>query len=135
MDATNIWAFLAYLLSIFGSLYVYLFRRQDRFAVYHASQSVALFLFTVGLLLGWFVAAFVLAWIPVAGAVLGFSLFALVMAGWVMAFIIWIVGMSRALRSVIEPLPLIGRWGERLPVERWFIKQPPVTEVELQKPV
>jgi uncharacterized membrane protein len=109
---SRIAAFLAYLLSAVGCLYVLLARRRDDFAVYHVRQSLALLFAAVGLPLLWAAVSWVLAWIPTVGPVLGAMLFSLVIAGELAAMIDWFIGMSNALRGRQKALPLIGAYAE-----------------------
>jgi uncharacterized membrane protein len=125
-------AFLAYLLGPLGSLYVLIFRRNDHFAVYHAVQSLGLCLVAIGLFAGWLVIGWLIMWIPLGG-VLSFGLFGLVIAGWLFAFVVWIIGMVRALKGEVAALPMVGRWAEGLPVERLFPHRPIAVEPELPK--
>jgi uncharacterized membrane protein len=99
----------AYVLSIIGALIVLLVRRNDRFAVFHAKQSIGLALAAVVLLLGWGVTAWVLTWIPYLGFTFAMALFALVIAGWLALAVCWIMGMRNALQAREQPLPFIGR--------------------------
>jgi uncharacterized membrane protein len=108
-------AFLAYLLSIFGWLYVFLFRREDEFAVYHAKQSMVLTIAAIGAPVVWAVAAWVVAWIPLIGPVIAAALFALVLLAYVALGAIWIVGMVNALQAKMKPVPIVGTWARRIP--------------------
>jgi uncharacterized membrane protein len=107
-------AFLAYLLSILGSLYVLFFQRDDRLAAYHAKQSLVLMLTALGAVAAWFVGSWVLCWIPLAGPLLAAALFSqvILLAGFLAA--IWVLGMVRALRGTMLPLPFVGKWAERI---------------------
>ena len=96
-----LWAFLAYLLSIIGFLLVLLLKKDNKFAMYHAKQSLVLFIASVIInvvggvipLLGWFII------LPLGG------LFILVL---------WIIGMVNALTGKEKPLPLIGEFAKKL---------------------
>jgi len=107
-------AFLAYLLSILGWLYVLLFRRNDKFAVYHARQSMTLTIFALAAPAAWAIVAWALTWIPLAGPLVGATLFSLVIAAYVFLGATWVMGMVYALQAKMNPLPLIGGWAERL---------------------
>jgi len=108
-------AFVSYLLSLPGALFVLLARRDDPFAVYHARQSLRLAI--VGLLapLIWAVVAWGLAWIPLAGGMLGVILFALVIAVYAGLLVSWVAGMIYSLRGQVRPLPLFGTRSMRRP--------------------
>ena len=101
-------AFFSYLLSLPGALFVLLARREDPFAVYHARQSLRLAIIGIATPLVWAVVAWVLAWIPLIGGMLGVVLFALVIATYVGVLISWIGGMIYSLKGKVQPLPLFG---------------------------
>ena len=101
-------AFISYLLSLPGALFVLLARRDDPYAVYHARQSLRLANVAIATPLIWAVVAWALAWIPLAGGMLGVALFALVIATEVGVLISWIGGMIYSLKGQVRPLPLFG---------------------------
>jgi uncharacterized membrane protein len=101
-------AFAGYLLSLPGALFVLLARRDDPFAVYHARQSLTLAIIGLATPLIWAVVAWMLAWIPLFGAMLGVILFALVIAVYFGIAISWIAGMIYSLKGQVRPLPLFG---------------------------
>ena len=106
-------AFLAYLLSLPGALFVLLARRDDLFAVYHARQSLAIVIAAIVTPLAWAVVAWPLAWIPIVGAVFGVALFALVIAAEIGLAASWIIGMIFALRGMARTAPFVGAWATR----------------------
>ena len=108
-------AFIAYLLPVIGWLYVGLFRRKDPYAMFHLRQAISLVLFLIAVFLGWAVIAYVLTIIPYA-VILGVAIFTIVMLAFFCGVVIWIVGMINALKGRIALLPIIGSWGQRLPV-------------------
>ena len=109
-------AFFAYLVPVLGWLYVLLFERKDEFAVYHAKQSMTLTITAIAAPLIWVIAAWVLAWVPLMGSVLAASLFALVVLTYLFLAVVWIVGMINALTARAKPLPVVGRWAERISI-------------------
>lgn len=106
-------AFLAYLLLIFGWLYVFLWHRDNRLAVYHVKQSIALVVAAVGTIIGWAVIAWLISWIPF-GAILGAASFSLVIAVYVLIVIDWIIGMVYAWQAKTKPVPVLGRLALRI---------------------
>jgi uncharacterized membrane protein len=106
---------LAYLIPVIGWLYVFFFQRKNSLAVYHLRQSIGLFLFLIGTMVGWAVIAWVLAWIPYM-AVVSIALFAIVMAAYLFGVVAWLLGLSNALSNRSAPLPLFGQWANRLPI-------------------
>lgn len=109
-------AFLAYLLSIFGSLYVLLFHRKDGFARYHAKQSLGLTIIAVCAPAVWALIAWIAVWIPLVGPVMAAALFSLVIATYIALIVSWFIGMIYALQAEMKPLPLMGGWAQRLPI-------------------
>ena len=107
-------AFLAYLLSIVGCLYVLFFHRGKKFAVYHAKQSMMLAIVAVIAPVIWIVVGWGLVWIPLVGPLVAAALFSLVMATYILLAVVWIVGMVYAQQAKMKPLPVIGEWAERL---------------------
>ena len=106
-------AFVAYLLSLPGALFVLLARRDDPFATYHARQSLAIVGAALAAPLAWLIVAWAAAWIPLAGVVIGLTLFALVIAAYAGLVVSWIVGMVFALQGKARPIPLVGSWATR----------------------
>ena len=109
-------AFLTYLLIIPGWLYVLLFRREDRFAVFHAKQSAVLTLAAIGVPLAWLVVSWIISWIPLVGFILAVASFSLVMAAYAVLIVDWVVGMVFALQLKRQPLPVIGGWVRQIPI-------------------
>ena len=102
-------------LPVIGWLYVLFFQRQNVLGLFHLKQSLGLFLFLVGTLVGWFAIAWLLAWIPFLD-VLAVSLFTMVIAAYLYGIVAWVLGLSNAFRRRVVPLPLFGRWANRLPI-------------------
>jgi uncharacterized membrane protein len=109
-------AFLAYFLIIIGWIYVLLFQRKDRFAIYHLKQSVGIVVYLLVVSFGWVVIGWLLAYIPLMGMLTSVMLFSLVIAAYLSAIVLWIIGMARALRGMMTPLPMIGWQAQRIPL-------------------
>ena len=77
--------------------------------------ALALFLGAVVAPLAWAVVGWILAWIPIIGAMTAVGLFALVVALWIFLLVAWVLGMVNALRGRQKPLPLVGGWADSLP--------------------
>lgn len=108
-------AVIAYLLPVVGWVYVLLFQRGNPFVVFHLRQAIGLFLFLLAALLIWVVIGWLLALIPYVAA-LSIALFTLVMAAYFFGVFAWILGIIHALRNQSTPLPIFGRWADRLPI-------------------
>jgi uncharacterized membrane protein len=115
-DSSRLSAVIVYLLPIVGWVYVYLFQRNNTFAIFHLRQVVGLVLVLVGALVAWAAAAWVLAWIPLM-SVVGVALFGLVMIVYFYGAVAWIIGLINALRNRSTPLPGFGQWADRLPIQ------------------
>ena len=115
MRSNRVLAFLSYLLSVFGCLYVLFFQRQDKLAVYHAKQSLVLALVAVGSLVIWLLGSWVVSWIPLAGPLIAAAAFSQVILIGIFSVVSWVVGMVYALQARMKPLPLVGKWAERIP--------------------
>jgi len=112
-DESKIFAILAYVLSIIGFLIVLLAKKDDKFAMYHAKQSLVLF---VASIIGWIVVAIVsaiLVFIPVLGTILA-SLLSLALS--IAVLYLWIVGIINAATMKQKPLPYIGGYAEKLKI-------------------
>ena len=101
-------AFFAYLFSVVGAIFVLFFRRNDRFAVYHAKQSLGFIVLAIVLFVVWGIAGWVISWIPFIGFILAMATFAPVIAGFITLVISWIVGMRYALNEQMQPVPMVG---------------------------
>src|SRR5271165_5803409 len=107
-------AAIAYL-PVIGWLYVFFFQRENVLGLFHLKQSIGLFLFLLASLVGWMVIAWLLAWIPLM-AVVAMSLFTIVIAAYLYGIVALVLGLSNAFRNRLVPLPLFGRWANRLPI-------------------
>jgi uncharacterized membrane protein len=109
-------AFLAYLLPVVGSLYVFLFHRQDEFAVYHPKQSIALMVTAVVAPAAWAVVAWGVSWLSLVGPIIAAALFALVILTYVVLAVTWFIGMVYVSQAKMKPVSMFGGWAERVPV-------------------
>lgn len=113
-QSSSIHALIAYI-PIIGWLYVYFVQRKNAFAVFHLRQSVGLFLFLIGAFVVWAVVAYLIALIPYM-AVFSVALFTIVMAFYMFGVVAWVTGILNALKNKSTPLPLFGKWANRLPI-------------------
>jgi uncharacterized membrane protein len=110
VESTNRFpALLAYLFLIFGCLYVFIFQRTDKFAMYNAKQSLLIVLTALVTPLIWAVTTWLLAWLPF-GFLLGIALFTLVIAIYIFLVVVWLLGMINVSQTQTKPLPIIGGW-------------------------
>ena len=103
--SSQVFAFLAYALLIFGWLIVMVVARQDRFATYHARQSLGLSLAAILAPLVWMVLGWLVTWIPTVGVVVAAASFSLVIGVYIVAAVAWIYGMIHAARAELKPVP------------------------------
>jgi len=100
-DEGKLFAFLAYLLGIIGFIIVLVAKKDNKFAMFHAKQSLVLFL-------GWIISGVV--WvlpIPVVHALVSGILYLLLL-------ILWIMGMVFALTGQEKQLPVVGQIAAQL---------------------
>jgi uncharacterized membrane protein len=109
-------AVLAYLLPVLGWLYVFFFQRRNSLALYHLRQAIGLVVFLIVTLIAWGVVGWLLAWIPYL-SILSIALFALVVGVYLYGIVAWLIGIYNALRDRESPLPLFGRFANRLPIK------------------
>ena len=109
-------AFLAYLLLIFGCLYVFMFQRKDAFAVYHAKQSLLIMLTALAAPVVWAVVIWLLSWLPF-GFLVGTTLFSLVIVTYISLVVIWLLGMVYVSQTKTKPLPIINFWARWIPID------------------
>jgi uncharacterized membrane protein len=108
-------AILAYVIPILGPIYLLFFTKRDNyFLIYHARQMLALALMVVAMPVLWVVVAYPISWIPVAGPMVSVSLFGLVILTWIVAAVIWAVGLVQAIGNRLKPLPLVWQLSERI---------------------
>jgi len=98
---SKVWAFLAYLLGIIGFLLVILLKKNDKFAMYHAKQSLVLFIFVL-------LVSFVGSIIPILGW------FIIIPLGYLLSAILFIQGIVYSLTGAQKRLWVIGRFGEKM---------------------
>jgi uncharacterized membrane protein len=98
---SKLFAFLSYFFGFIGFIIVLLARKNDKYAMYHAKQSLVLNISAIIIYVcGWF--------IPVIGW------FIILPLGYLFIAILWIIGIIRALTGSEKPLPWIGKYGENL---------------------
>ena len=66
-----------------GAIAVLLFRRDDRFAVYHAKQSLGLVGLAIVIFVVWTIAGWIISWIPFIGFILAMATLVFgILPGW-----------------------------------------------------
>lgn len=102
VEENKVFAVIAYIWILF--LVPLLGKKDSPFAQYHGKQGLALFVLSLILQLGW-----IIYWIPILG-----WLVAVVV--WIGFFILWIMGIINAASGKMVPLPIIGKYAEKLKI-------------------
>ena len=101
-DDSKLFAFLAVLLSIIGFLIVLLAKKDDKYAMFYAKQSLVLF---IAAIVVWII-DMVLVWIIIIGWIIMF----LLGLGLV---ILWLMGLIYSLSGKETELPIIGGFAKK----------------------
>ncbi len=96
---SKLFAFLAVFLSIVGFIIVLIAKKDDKYALYYAKQSLVLFI-------SWIVAGVVVI-VPLIGWVATPILYLLV-------FILWIIALVYSLSGELKRTPIIGEFAEKI---------------------
>lgn len=96
---SEVWALIAYLLSIVGFVLVLALKKRDRFAMYHAKQSLALFIVYI-------IGYIILVFIPVLGWML-LPIWGLI------GLLLTIFGIINAVTGKEKPLPVVGKLAKK----------------------
>lgn len=98
-DETKLFAFLAIFLSIVGFLLAFILKRDDKYVMFYAKQSLILFFTSVII---WVIGE-VLQFIPIIGAIV---------SGLLTAFIVvlWVLGLIYSLSNKEVEIPIIGKY-------------------------
>jgi len=100
VEEGKIFAFLAIFLTIIGFLIVVLTKKENKYAMYYAKQGLVLFI------------AYVIVW--VAGLIPFIGWFVIWPIGLLLLFILWIIGIVNAFSGEEKPIPLIGRFADKI---------------------
>ena len=111
VDEGKLFAVLAYLLGLVGILIVFLAKKDNKFAVYHAKQSICLVILAIGGYIGITMLSFIMGFIPIIGWIFG----SLVWFAFSIACLIFIIlGVMNALNGQMKPLPVIGVFADKI---------------------
>ena len=96
---SKIWAFLAYLLGVIGFILIFTLKKKNKFAMFHAKQSLILFIF--------------MALVSITGSIpiIGWLF---IIPGYILSIILWVQGIVYALTGKKKALWLIGKFGEKM---------------------
>lgn len=102
-DESKLFAFLATFLSIIGFVIALTAKRDDRYVMYYAKQSLVIFI--VGAVLG--VIATILKIIPIIGTIINFA------AG-IFVFILWLISWIYALSGEEKEIIIVSTYAEKI---------------------
>jgi uncharacterized membrane protein len=98
-------AFIATFLSIVGFVIALITRRDDKYVMYYASQSLVVFI--VGAIAG--ALSSILGWIPIIGWIITFALT-------VVVILLWLFSWLNAISGEMKPVPVVGKFGEGIKI-------------------
>ncbi|MGV8130646.1 MAG: DUF4870 domain-containing protein [Candidatus Pacearchaeota archaeon] len=102
-DDSKLFAFLAVLLSVVGFIIAYSMKKDNKYVMFYAKQSLVLFI-------GW-----IALWI--VGMVLGFIPFLGIMVHWILSLgllVLWVMGLIYSLSGEMKHIPLVGDFAKRI---------------------
>ncbi len=99
----TLFAFLATFLSIIGFIIALITKRDDKYVMYYAKQSLVIFV--IGAIAGFLV--LFIKWIPIMGTLINFALSILI-------FIIWLLSWLYALSGEEKYIPFVSDWAEKV---------------------
>jgi uncharacterized membrane protein len=99
----NVYAIIAYLLGIVGALIVIFTQKKDKFAMFHAKQSVVLSIVAI-------VVGLVLGFIPIIGWAIGATIYPLA----VLAVFLW--GTYKAYQGEWYEFPVVAEYAKKLKI-------------------
>lgn len=102
-DDSKLFAFLAVLLSVVGFIIAYSMKKDNKYVMFYAKQSLVLFI-------GWIV-----LWI--VGMVLGFIPFLGIMVHWILSLgllVLWVMGLIYSLSGEMKHIPLVGDFAKKI---------------------
>jgi len=102
-DDNKLFAFLAVFLTIIGFIIAFAVKKNDKYVMHYAKQGLVLF---IAWIIAW-VAAMILAWIPVLGWVV-------MMALYLGILLLWIIGIIYSLSGEMKEIPLIGQYARMI---------------------
>ncbi|MDD5192845.1 MAG: hypothetical protein PHH54_02510 [Candidatus Nanoarchaeia archaeon] len=102
-DDKKLFAFLAAFLSIIGFVIALIAKRNDKYVMFYAKQSLVVFI--VGAILG--VISWILIWIPVMGWIIKLAVNIIILVLWVLS---WVYALSGKEKEV----PVVGHYGRSI---------------------
>ncbi|MBU2562101.1 MAG: DUF4870 domain-containing protein [Nanoarchaeota archaeon] len=97
-DDSKLFAFLAVFLSIIGFIIALLVKKENKYVMYYAKQSLVLFI-------GWVIVS-IIGIVPILGWVLA-------PIGWIILIILWIIALVNSLSGKLKETPLVGKYAKK----------------------
>jgi uncharacterized membrane protein len=113
-DEGKVFAIIAYVLGILGFLIVLLAKRDNKFAMYHAKQSLVLNIAAIVGIIAVSIVGAILSVIPYIGLIFSLLASLLILAVYIGTIVLWIIGIMNAAKNVEKPLPYIGQYAEKI---------------------
>lgn len=110
-DDSKLFAFLAIFLSIIGFVIALVAKKDNKYVMHYAKQSLVLFIFGVAV---WLV--FLIISVPLTLLTLGIGLVILAPIGvilWLAVFVLWLIGIIYSLSGEMKYLPVIGKFADK----------------------
>jgi len=104
VEEGKIWAFLAIFLGLIGFLIVLLAKKENKYAMYYAKQSLVM---SIVVIAGTIVSSILMI------ILIGFLLYIAVV---ILGLVWWVMGMVYAFSGEMKPLPIIGKYAENLKI-------------------
>lgn len=102
-DDSKIFAFLATFLSIIGFVIALVAKKDNKYVMFYAKQSLVVFIVSV---IGWIINAIV-GHIPILGWII-------VLAINIIVFVLWLISWINALSGQMKEVPIVGHWGNKI---------------------
>ena len=102
-DDNILFAFLATFLSIVGFVIALVAKRDDKYVMYYAKQSLVIFI--IAAILG--ILSNLLSWIPIIGWIIKAAI-------GIIVFIIWVMSWLYALSGNEKEIPIVSEWAEKI---------------------
>ena len=98
-DDGKLFAFLAVLLSILGFIIALLAKKDNKYVMFYAKQSLVLFIA--------FIIAGAVMIVPIVGWIVGFVVY-------IITIILWIIALIYSLSGEMKETPIIGKYAEKI---------------------
>ena len=98
-DDTKLFAFLATFLTVIGFIIALLAKREDKYVMHYAKQSLVVFVV--------FIIAGVVMIVPVIGWLIGPIIY-------VIAVLLWLISWIYALSGKVKEVPLVGKYARKI---------------------